>query len=185
MTDSEIVALYFRRDEQAISESDLKYGKRLRALSARIVDDFTAEECVNDTYVKSWQQIPPKNPENYLFAFFAKITRNLSLDRYRRSARQKRTEDLTLFIGELNECIPDGETPSDMLMAGELSALIEEYLRTKKQEARGIFIYRYFYLYDLKSTAVHFGVSCGKVKSTLFRMRTELREFLRKAGYVK
>lgn len=184
MNDKEIVALFNKRDEQAISECDLKYGNRLRALSSRIVDSFTAEECVNDTYLKSWQQIPPKNPESYLFAFLSKITRNLSLDRYREANRQKRSEDLTLCLGELCECIPDGVTPIDELMERELSALIECYLRAKRPEPRGIFIYRYFYLYDLKATAKHFGVSVQKVKSTLFRMRGELSDYLRKEGYM-
>ena len=112
MEDSLIVDLYLQRDEAAISESCEKYGSRLRSLALEITEDIgTAEECENDTYLEAWKRIPPHEPRAYLYAFFARITRHLALNRIREDRTQKRSAFLCSLSTELEQCLPSCEDP--------------------------------------------------------------------------
>ena len=145
MTDNAIVDLFFARDEEAITECDKKYGTPLRSFGARLTNDtYTSEECVNDTYMKTWSTVPPTDPRDYLFAYLSKIMRNKCIDRLKSQDRIKRGAAFTTLSSELTEATPSGETSDSLAIRNELSALISAYLRGVKNEWREIFVMRYF-----------------------------------------
>ncbi len=186
MEDNRIVDLYWARDEQAIAESNAKYGRYCLQVSMNILDNLQdAEECVNDTYLRAWNAMPTERPTR-LGAFLAKITRNLSLDRYKASHAAKREQSLFLVsLDELSECIPargfDGEV--DMASEAErIGWLLAEFLRKQGGEAREIFICRYFYSESIGEITRRFGLTESKVKSMLHRTRNKLRKYLESQG---
>lgn len=185
MDDSRIIALYMRRDESAIVETSVKYGKRLRSISYGITEDSqTAEECENDTYLEAWNSIPPHNPVEYFFAYLARIIRHKSLDTCRARKRIKRKAIVTELTAEMEECIPSlDDTPCGLEMK-ELGAVISRYLRTLTEEKQIIFMRRYWYMDSIPSIARRLGIGQSKVKMTLLRCRKGLREYLEKEGYM-
>lgn len=184
MDDSRIVALYLHRDETAIRQTAEKYGSRLRTLAYGIVRDRdTAEECENDTYMEAWKSIPPHEPREYLYAFLARITRHISLNRCRDRSRLKRSAFLCTLSAELEQCIP---APDDVACRIEEIALreaINGFLSKLDTEKRNIFIRRYWYLDSVADISQCFAISESKVKTTLLRCRNQLREYLKKEGY--
>lgn len=184
MEDEKIVRLFFERDEKAVSETASKYGARLRALSFGITGDArTAEECENDTYLEAWNRIPPAEPDTYLYPFLARIARHLSIDRCRERAALKRDVVLVELSEELALCLPSGEDAADTVDAKLLGEAVSRFLRTLPAEKRVIFVRRYFYLDPVAEIAKRCGAGESKVKTTLFRIRTSLREYLAKEGY--
>ncbi len=184
MDDHKIVALYLRRDEAAISRTAEKFGSRLRSLAYGITNDRqTAEECENDTYMEAWNAIPPHEPVSYLYAFLARITRHISLDCCRRRSRLKRSAVICALSTELEQCIPapdDVECRIDDLAFGEA---INGFLRTLSVEKRTLFLRRYWYLDSIADISKRYRLSESKIKTTLFRCRSQLREYLEKEGY--
>ena len=177
MDDSRIVDLYFDRDERAISESDRKYGRMLSSLSYSLLGSHEdAEECVNDTYLDAWGAIPPARPM-HLGAFLSKITRRISIDRYRHKHREKRG-GIGELCEELSDAIPSGENLSDEYENGRLKEALDEFLSLQDKEKRVIFVLRYFYSRPIGEIALRVGASESKVKTALFRMRESLKEFL-------
>lgn len=184
MEDDRIVQLYLDRDESAIQFSSDKYGSRLRALSLSITSDFqTAEECENDTYLQAWNRIPPNEPRTYLYAFLARITRHISIDRCREKSSLKRGAYLTELTEEMEMCLPSADDVEDTLAGKELAKAISSYLQTVSQEKRVIFVRRYFYLDSVAEISRRCAVSESKVKSSLFRTRNGLRSYLIREGY--
>lgn len=182
--DNEIIDCYLNREESAIRFTSEKYGSRLRTLSHRITRDMqSAEECENDTYLRVWEAIPPKEPRDYFFAFLAQITRHLSLDVYKAKNRQKRKADLSEFTKEMEECIPDPNDTAGKVEAMLLGEIISRFLRSIPEERRHIFLRRYFYMDSVQEICSRFSVSESKVKSALFRTRNELQRYLQKEGY--
>ena len=181
MDDSRIIELFEQRDERAIAESNVKYGQLCTRVAMNILQNAQdAEDCVNDTYLKAWNAIPPARPAR-LGAFLAKITRNLSLDRYRASHAAKRGEYmLEESLDELGECIPAGEhaRPDTEAEARRIGECITRFLGRQTPDARDVFICRYFYADSLESIARDFGFSESKVKSMLHRTRHKLRKYL-------
>ena len=186
MEDDAIVTLYWQRNEEALRASAEKYGARLRGLAQRILADaHDAEECENDTYLAAWNSIPPHEPRSYLFAFLARITRHLSLDRYRSRSREKRGGDrVSALTEELSQCLPGGETPEEALDLQALGDAISAFLRTLPTEKRDIFLRRYWYCDPIADIARCFHVSESKVKSSLSRSRKALGERLREEGFL-
>lgn len=184
MDDERIVALFLRRDETALGLTAARYGMKLRAIAYNLLcDRGAAEECENDTYMQAWASIPPHEPWNYLFPFLAKITRRLAIGVARSRARQKRCAPIIELTEELEQCIPGpGDTPGQVDGAF-LVELVGRYLRSLPEEQRNMFIRRYWYLDPVKDVAAFFGTSQGRVKTTLFRVRRGLREYLIKEGY--
>lgn len=184
MDDSKIVDLYLRRDEAALKRTSEKYGGRLRSLAYGIVNDRqTAEECENDAYLEAWRSIPPHEPRSYLYAFLARITRHISLNCCRSRSALKRRAFLCELSAELEQCIP---APDDVECRVEDMALgeaINRFLGTLAEEKRNIFIRRYWYLDSVAHISKRFGLSESKVKTTLFRCRGKLREYLEREGY--
>ena len=183
MDDAGIIGLYFDRDERAVAETDSKYGKYLFAVSNNILSSAAdADECVNDTYMKAWNAIPPQRP-SVLRAFLAKITRNLSLNRYEENHAGKRGGGETaVLLDELSEILsnPSGSFDDAELMT--LRGLIRDFIGHMKPEARQIFLLRYWYCFSVKETAERCGVSESKVKMSLMRSRLSFKETLENGG---
>ena len=183
MEDHKIVEMYLGRDEAAIRYTSEKFGGRLRALAWGITEDWqTAEECENDTYLKAWNSIPPHEPRAYLYAFLARITRHLSLDCCRRRSRLKREAFLCQLSAELEQCIPAPDDVACRLDALALAEALNGFLATLGEKKRNLFVRRYWYLDSVGALSRRFGMSENNVRTTLFRCRQGLREYLEKEG---
>lgn len=183
--DEIIIDRYIVRDESAISYTADKYGKQLVAIANRICDDLdVAEECENDTYLRAWNSIPPHEPRGYFFTFLAKITRNLALDRYRESNRLKRSATIVELTGELSEIIAGNDDATANAESEELKNYINSFLRTLHKEKRNVFIRRYWYMDSVAEIADRYGISEGKIKTILFRVRNGLRQYLKKRAII-
>lgn len=183
MEDSKIVDLYWDRDESAISESDRKYGRMLNTLSFSLLSSREdAEECVNDTYIDAWNSMPVARPD-YLGAFLSKITRRISIDRFRKKHSEKRggIDNLT---SELTECIPDTRGDSEF-DSEQIRRVINTFLSEYDKEKRAMFVLRYFYSKPIEEIALRVGSGESRVKTTLHRMRQHLREKLEKEGLMQ
>lgn len=184
MDDNEIVNLYFERDEDAILHTKEKYGSRLRLLSYRIVNDTQiAEECENDTYVQAWNSIPPNEPRSYMYAFLARIIRNLSLNRCRNQNRLKRNASICELSEELEECLPSPDDVEGKIDDMAFSAVLNKFLGELSEEKRNVFLRRYWYTDSISDISKRFDFSETKVKTILFRCRNKLREYLEKEGF--
>ena len=181
MEDYQIVDLYWQRSENAIRETSKKYGKMLGGISYSLLSSKEdAEECLNDTYLEAWQKMPQDRPAS-LGAYLSKIIRCISIDRFRSAHRQKRGEAASL-TDELAECIPSGTTPADEYENGRISKVINKFLFELDEEKRRIFVRRYFYSDSVSDISAKMSISVPKVKTTLHRLRAELREYLDKEG---
>jgi len=182
MDDTRIIDLYWMRSESAISETAKKYGSYCRSIAFRILhNDQDSEECVNDTWLGAWNAIPPKRPA-VLSTFLGRITRNLSLNRWKQYSAEKRgSGEMTVALEELKESVPapDGVAALDDMV---LTESINRFVGALPPEQRKIFVQRYWYLCSIREIANNCGVSANKVKVTLFRTRQALREVLLKEG---
>jgi len=181
LEDSAIVALYWQRQETALSKTQEKYGRRLYGTAQNILrDDEDSKECVNDALFKAWQAIPPSRPE-LLGAFLVKITRNLAINRWKAKRADKRGGDeVDLLLSELQDCIPAAGGVEDMLNAAAVTEIINEYLQSLEQTARVIFVLRYFHGESLGDISRRFQMNENNVKSILFRARKKLKAQLEK-----
>ena len=184
MEDLKIIELFFERKECAIAETERKYGHYLSKIAYNILfDTEDSEECVNDTYMKTWNIIPPQKPK-VLRTFLGKITRRLAIDVFRKKHAEKRgNSEFALSLSELDECIPDKLSAESEFEQKELSESINRFLSSLSGENRDIFICRYFYSDSIKDIASFFGTSESKIKSSLFRSRKALKEHLEKEGF--
>lgn len=184
MEDERIVELFLSRDETALSQTAEKYGPKLRALANNLLrDNQAAEECENDTYLHAWNAIPPHEPREYLFPSLAKIARRLAIDLCRARHRKKRSAPLVSLTHELEQCIPDGDSASSGAEGIFLAETVSRYLRTLPEEPRNMFIRRYWYMDSVAQIAARFGAGQSKVKTSLYRTRNGLRDYLTKEGY--
>lgn len=181
MDDTRIIELYFARDEVAIRETASSYGKRLDYLAFNILKDSEdSSECVSDTYLKTWDAIPPQKP-TYFYAFIAKICRNLCFGRLDYKNAQKRNGQIVELSAEMANCIPDSlaETAFE---EKEMRELWNAFLKTLSAENRLIFMRRYWFCEPIAAIAARCKISESKVKSSLHRTRKNLRAFLEKEG---
>ena len=183
MEDLQIVDLYFDRNESAIDETERKYGKYLYTIANNILSsNRDSEEAVNDTYLGAWRSIPPHRPQR-LSTYLGKITRRISLEKWKFYHTQKRGGgEVALALEELEDCIPGGETPEQVLEMKELTARINCFLKMLPVTEQRVFINRYWYLTPIKRIARDFGYSESKVKSMLSRTRGKLKAYLQKEG---
>lgn len=183
MDEKQIIELYWARSEQAITETDKKYGRLCYGIAFRILDSREdSEECVSDTYLRTWNAIPPCRP-NKLAAFLARITRNLALNRYARYSAEKRGGgEVPLALEELAECIPAQNLVERNAEEGFLKDALNRFLGGLQPETRKIFLRRYWNLSSVSEIAQCYGISESKVKTSLFRTRGKLRSFLQKEG---
>lgn len=179
MEDHKIVDLYWERSERAISETKLKYERMLSGISYSLLGSSEdVEECVNDTYLSAWNQMPADRPI-YLGAYLSKIIRALSINRFRSQHRKKRGGFENL-CEELDECIPDNCSIEEQYNNGRLTELIDRFLESLSEEKRVIFVRRYFYSDSVDQIARRTHMSVSKVKTSLHRMRESLRDILEK-----
>jgi len=179
-----IVRLYWNRDEQAIPVTAEKYGPYCISIAKNIVgNQEDAEECVNDTYLRAWNSMPPHAP-NVLSAFLGKITRNLALNRYKHNTADKRGGGVvSAVLDELSELVSDTEDIGDALYEKELISAINAFLGTLSPEKRGIFVSRYWYTDSISDIAVRYGKREGTVSMMLNRLRRQLHGYLTERGF--
>lgn len=183
MTDDGIIDLYLARNEKAIFETSEKYGKRLYKLSRQIVaDDGSAEECVNDTWLKTWDSIPPHEPRDYFFAFIAKIARSLSLSVCRKMTAQKRSANMTVITDELEQCVGGADPISQRVDEMHFGESVNSFLGGLPPEKRDMFIRRYWYMDDVSAIAKRHDCSETKVTTELYRIRKKLKAHLEADG---
>ena len=183
MEDDRIIDLYWERDQGAITETASKYGGFLWNISWNILRSHgDAEECVNDTYLRTWNAIPPARPTAFR-AWLGRITRNLSLDRWKQSKAEKRGGDrVEVLLGELDDCLPAPNETEKHLEDQEIAALISAFLRTLPKENRLMFLRRYWYGEAVSDIAARLNCGEPRVKSALHRTRKALRAYLENEG---
>ena len=183
MKDIDIIKLYFARSEKAIEETDRKYGGYCTAIAENILHSKQdSEECVNDTYLKAWESVPPNKPQN-LRTYLGRITRNLAINRYKKYTAGKRGGyEVDVIFSELEGCIPSGLSVEKQIDEKLIIRLLEEFLKDQSDIKRNIFLRRYWYCETVSQIAEDFSVSESKVTSLLYRMRLKLREKLEKEG---
>ena len=183
MKDNEIINLYWNRDEVAITATADTYGNYCYSIAYNILsNNEDAEECVNDTWLKAWKSIPPHRP-NRLSTYLGKITRNLSLDRYKLLTAQKRGKgQVELALSELEGCVPAQTDMEKIVDEMVLVNAIETFLYAQPLTERNIFIGRYWYLHSIRDLSDAYRMSESKVMSLLHRMRSKLKLHLEKEG---
>ncbi len=183
MKDNEIIDLYWNRDEAAITVTADTYGNYCYSIAYNILyNNEDAEECVNDTWLNAWKSIPPQRP-NRLSTYLGKITRNLSLNRYKLLTAKKRgMGQVELALSELEGCVPAQTDMEQMTDEMVLVSAIEAFLRAQPRTERNIFVGRYWYLYPIRDLAAAYRMSESKVASLLYRMRNKLKLHLEKEG---
>lgn len=185
MEDLEIIDLYWAREEQAIVESQNKYGNYCFSIAINILNNKEdSDECVNDTWMRAWNAMPPTKPDR-LSLFFAAITRNLSFDRWkRRKAKKRGSGQLEVALDELMECIPAVGSTEQEAEAAELERLLNDFLHTLPERECNVFLRRYWYVEPVESIALRYGMNRNTVKTSLFRSRKKLKEYLENEGIV-
>ena len=184
LADEQIIALYFAREEAAIAETDRKYGSYLLTIAKNILTSKEdSEECVNDTYHKAWNAMPPAQPR-VLRAFLAKITRHTAFDRYDEATRLKRIpQEQTVSLSDFEGILPDTASPENELEARELGRVISAYLEALSDRRLYIFLTRFFYVMPIADIAEKLGCSQSTVHKELAAMKQGLRQKLCQEGY--
>lgn len=183
MTDQSIIDLFWRRSEDAVRNTADKYGSYLIKIAMNILGRYEeSEECVNDTYFTAWKQIPPDRPSR-LLPYLGRITRCLALNRYDYNRAQKRDTAFTCQLSELEECLSGSASAEQEYESGEIAACISAFLTEQSEDARNIFIRRYWYSDSIADIAERFKMGESKVKSMLLRTRKKLRIYLESEGY--
>ena len=183
--DSGIVELFLERNEQARVFAARKYGASLRKIALAVLgDESDAQECENDAYLKAWNSIPPNEPRTWLLPYLSKLVRETAIDRLRKEQAKKRAAQFTELTQEIESSLPslnDVETEVDGAL---LSAAISAFLRQQPLQKRNIFLRRYWYMDSVAEIAKRYSVSEGKVKTVLFRLRGDLKDHLKREGYL-
>lgn len=184
MEDKEIIDLYWKREETAIEETAKKYGKYCYAIARNILHrQEDAEECVNDTYLRTWNSIPPHRPEQFS-AFLGKITRNLLFHRYEYNHRKKRgAGEINLVLEELEPYVSGTESVEEQVLQKELVREINTFLGTLPKQKRMLFVRRYWYVDSISDLAEQFHMSKNHVSVALMRIRKQLFSYLGERGF--
>ncbi len=184
MDDLKIIDLLENRDQSALEVLSEKYGAYCMKISNNILCDCAdSEENVNDTYMQVWNSIPPQKPQN-LMAFIGRLTRNLALNKLKaKNAEKRNPTGGFLSLSELDECTPADVSVENEADIKHLSRHISDFLYTQKEDARNVFVRRYFYCDSIEDIADRFSYSPSKVKSMLMRTREKLKAYLHKEGY--
>lgn len=184
MLDEAIIALFWKRDERAIRETDQKYGRYLTKIAYNVLADLEdSKESVNDTYLHAWNSMPPQKP-NMLSTYLAKITRRVSIDIFRKRNRKKRqASQYIVSLAELADCVSEGNTTEDTVDAQLLGVAINEFLKTLSDDARNTFVGRYYFMDSIAEVAAYCGMSQAKVKSMLYRTCCALKTHLEMEGF--
>lgn len=184
MQDSQIIELYFMRDEQAIVQSAEKYGVYCTSIAQNILRNLQdSEECVNDTWLSAWNSIPPAKP-SVLKTYLGKITRNLAINKWRRTHSEKRgSGEIAVALDEIKQVTDAGYDVSDSFREKEFMRIFNLFLRSLPERERNIFIRRYYFADSVPNIAMWFGVSQANVFKILSRTRAKLKDYLDKEWY--
>jgi len=185
MDDVQIVDLYWNRDERALEETDIKYGRYLKKISSNILaQDEDISECVNDTYMRAWNSMPQHRPSR-IGVYLGKIIRGISIDLLRKKGAEKRGgKQFSISLSELEECVDGAPSAEEKLDEKLLGEAISRYLYTLPAESRTVFVCRYFFCDSIEDIAKCKGCSQSKIKSLLFRTRKGLKAFLESEGFL-
>lgn len=182
MEDSQIVALYHKRDEQAITESSRKYGALCWRIAKNILNSTEdAKECVNDTWFAAWCRMPPDQPLS-LGAFLGRITRNVSISRWRSAHAKKRSRGMEVLLSELDECIPDTANVEQAVERRELARLLGRWLDSLPAEDCVLFVRRYWYAEAVHALAREHRCTQNQMAQKMMRLRRQLKLFLEQEG---
>ena len=184
MDDAKIVQMYFDRDEQAIPATADKYGNYCTSIANNILGNHEdAEECLNDTYLNTWNAIPPHRPK-MLSTFLGKIVRNLAFNRYKHNTAGKRGGgEISAVLDELAGCVSGNEDTEQAYVYKELVVAINDFLGTLPTEKRNIFVCRYWYTDSISDIAARYNMTYAAVSMELNRLRTKLHNYLIERGY--
>jgi RNA polymerase sigma-70 factor (ECF subfamily) len=183
--DTQIIELYFKRDEAALQETHAKYGVYCFRIAKNILESREdSEECVNDTWVQAWKKIPPTLPES-LKAFLGKIVRDISLSKYRANHAKKRFNAMDVMLEELDNCLPSDFDMMEILEKKQLVELINAWLGTISREDRILFIKRYYYGDSIKELSRDYGYHENFLSQRMLKIRRKLRTYLKERGYNK
>lgn len=184
LEDEAIIELYWKRSENAITETDRKYRKKCLSVAKNILNDVSdAEECLNDTYMTAWNTMPPERPVHFL-AFLLRIIKNHSFNRFKFSNRYKRKKEVAVSLDELEECIDGNENTEDAFDKEELVSAINDFLRELSPEKRVIFVRKYWYFDTVPLIARRCSMTEENVKVSLMRIRKKLKTFLMERGMI-
>ena len=184
MLDKDIVDLYWQRSETAIEKTAEKYGGYCYSIAYNILSQSEdAEECVTDTWIGAWNSMPPHKP-SYLSGFLAKITRRISISKWRKKRAEKRGGgEIPLSLEELSECVSDGEDINDEIERRRLAEVLSAFVSSLEKNTRKVFLLRYFYNESIEKISRETGFSETKIKSMLYRARIKLAAVLEKEGF--
>lgn len=182
LDDQKLIELYWVRDEEAIQETAVKYGKLCTHIAKNILKNVEdCEECVNDTYFAVWNAIPTQRP-NRFSVFISRITRNLALKKYEYLSAEKRNPSAVMSLDELGDCVSNECSIESEVEKKRIEQTINTFLGHQSVEKRNIFIRRYWHFDSIKSICRLTGFSQSKVKSILYEMRLKLRKYLESEG---
>lgn len=186
MNDEEIIALYWERNELAIRETQVRYGYTCFRIAQNILKSREdCEECVNETWLRAWNGIPPAKPNN-LKQFLITITRNLAFNTWRRQTAERRGGgEMEAVLDELEECVSASGNPEDQLLGQELRNTINSFLENLTVRERDIFLRRYYYVESVQEIGERYGIKDGNVSVILWRVRKKLRKHLEKEGFLE
>ena len=174
--------MYFKRNEQAIEETQIKYGAFCRSIAMNVLGIHEdAEECVNDTYYSVWKQIPPTVPEVFK-VYIGRITRNLSISRFRAMRAKKRYSSMEIMLSELNDCVPSLSSVEQTIEAIQLSNYISEWLDSLPEEDCTLFVRRYWFGDEVQELAKKCGITAAKMAQRMLRLRKSLKAALEQKG---
>ncbi|MBR0136682.1 MAG: sigma-70 family RNA polymerase sigma factor [Clostridia bacterium] len=184
MNDDELIRLFLKREESAISAAKEKYGAKLRAVARPILpNELDAEECLSDALLDAWNSIPPNEPYGYLFTYLGRLMRCRAIDRVSHDTAKKRAALFTELTDEMESCIPSKESVEGEAEANELARLINGFLGGLPREKRDIFVRRYWFMASIREIAELTGSGESRVKMLLKRLRAQLKQYLIENGY--
>lgn len=182
MEDQAIISLLLERSEQGLAALISKYGRAVQKIAGNILSDAQdAEECANDTYLGVWNSIPPNVPKS-LACYCCGIARNKALTRYQANTAKKRNSHFDAALEELEDTLPSLTTVESELEAKELSGCINVFLRGLSAEDRYLFLRRYYFGDSVSDLAARLEKTPHRISVRLFRIRDDLKKYLRKEG---
>lgn len=178
MEDSQIMDLYWDRNENAIAETNRKYGALCGSIAMNLLSDREdAEECVNDTWIEAWNRIPPQRPES-LKAWLCRIVRNISINRWRKNHAQKRYQGMDRILDELEDCVPSPRNVEQEIEDAELGKCISTWLLSLPKEDQVLFVLRYWHGRALNELADKWNIPAPRLTKKMYRLRLSLKAAL-------
>jgi len=182
MNDSDIIDLFFKRQESAVDRVSDKYGRVMHTISLNVLgNESDAEECVNDSLLALWYAIPPNKPDP-LYPYVCRVTRNISLTRLKYNTAAKRNTSGNISLDEIADILPSQKNVDDEIDDGELTQALNEWLDTLDEHQQYIFVRRYWYMDSAERIAGELKISASAVYLRLNRMKKSLYKFLKERG---